>query len=486
MALREPLASRSSLAGKALEFERPGSSLRCKLQKKLGKGDRFRIGISYSGSGGRRGVVGFYWAKTKGGKPWINTSCQGPGAHSWWPCKASYYHPEDKPEHLYVNLDVPDGLYAVSNGRLLAREKRKDKGREVFRWQHDYPLETYAVTVNVAPYVVVEKELQLEGIEGKLPFIYYVLPENAEKAKLQFQQVPEMLKIFGKAFGPFPFPKSKFALVEVNFWGMEHSTAVAYGSSYPAWCKKTGSPDRYARRNRYFDYILIHESAHEWWGNAVSAANWGNFWVHEGFATYSEAVYVEFTQGREVADRYLATIKRIASGPGRLFRGKNKASGQAYSVLIYYKGAWVLNTLRHYVNDDAVWWKTLRDFNIQFRYKNAVTEDFRAILEKNTGRDWKQFFDEWFYGSGSPRLSGTVGVDGKKIVVSVDNRSRSEAGFHVPLDLAWKEGGREQKKRIMLEPGKNELAIDTARTPTDLRVVNLHRVLGRHKVEVDS
>src|SRR5204862_6726107 len=127
-------------------------------------------------------------------------------------------------------------------------------------------------------------------------------------AKLQFADVPKMLAVYEERFGPFPFPKSKYALVETTFWGMEHSTAVAYGSSFPAWCKKEGKPDPFASANRFFDYILVHESAHEWWGNAVSAKSWGHFWIHEGFATYAESVYVEETQGEAALARYFASI----------------------------------------------------------------------------------------------------------------------------------------------------------------------------------
>src|SRR5690606_22198386 len=160
---------------------------------------------------------------------------------------------------------------------------------QTFRYVHPYPLETYSVTLNAAPYVKVEAHLPIEGGgEAGVPFVYYVLPENAEKAALQFQDVPGMIDAFTRAFGPWPVPESKIGLVETNFWGMEHSSAVAYGSSYPAWCEQAGETDPYASRNRYFDYILVHEMAHEWWGNAVSATEWGHFWIHEGFGTYAE------------------------------------------------------------------------------------------------------------------------------------------------------------------------------------------------------
>lgn len=470
-----------------LAFQHEGDLLDCTLPAPLAKGAAFALTVRYHGS--PRALpdkfTGFHWAETADGRPWINTSCQGIGAHTWWPCKASFFHPDDKPERLRVDLEVPAGLYAVSNGRLVGVEERE--GSTLYRWQHDYPLETYTVTLNVAPYVVVEKELELAGIEEPVPFVYYVLPENAEKAAIQFEQVPELLAIFSDAFGPWPFPKSKFGLVETNFWGMEHSTAVAYGSSYPAWCEIAGARDPYAGRNRYFDYILVHEVAHEWWGNAVSAEHWGDFWLHEGFGTYAEGVYVERTQGREVADRYFAEQARgSTSGRGRLFRGEDVDSGEAYSGLIYSKGACVLNTLRHYVADDEAWWKALREFNLQHRYGNATTADFARVLEETTGEPWKRFFDEWYYGYGAPKLEGTVAVDGSRIVVTIENGATGATGFHVPLDLRWTEAGEERTARVMVPPGAFSDAIVCAAPPRDVEVVGLHRVLGKHAVRVES
>ena len=478
--------SRVLVDGAELGFVHADDTLMCMFPTPVAKGGRVAVRVDYSGSpkAGERDFSGFHWAKTEDGQPWINTSCQGPGAHSWWPCKASFYHPEDKPdEGITMSITAPAGLYAVSNGRLKGIGYLDDQKR-LFQWVHPYPLETYAVTLNVAPYVVVEDELVLEG-GVKVPWNYYVLPENAEKAALQFQQVPELLQVYEEAFGPWPFPESKFALVETNFWGMEHSTAVAYGSSYPAWCKANDAEDRYAGRHRFFDYILVHEVAHEWWGNAVSAAKWGHFWIHEGFGTYAEGVYVEKTQGRERADEYFRGNGRRIGKSSRLFRGDNVNSGEAYSGVIYSKGAAVLNTLRHYVDDDEVWWASLRGFNQRFRYGNASTEDFQAVLEEKTGKKWKRFFDEWFYGSGTPALKGTVLADGAKIVVEVANEARSDdTTFLVPLDLTWNESGEKRSTRLWLEPGNTTQVVECEGSVSDLAVAHLYRVLGPHDVTV--
>ncbi|MFT7487465.1 MAG: aminopeptidase N, partial [Candidatus Paceibacteria bacterium] len=446
------------------------------------------VRIHYRGQpkGGR--FDGFHWETTEDGAPWINTACQGLGAHYWYPCKASYFHPADKPERISMAITCPAKLMAVSNGRLVEEKrgapdwfKTKGKSFKTYFWRHDYPLETYAVTLNVAPYVHVEQQLEVPGLEKKLPFHYYVLPENAEKAALQFQQVPELLRIYSEAFGPYPFPDSKFALVETNFWGMEHSTAVAYGSSYPAWCKANGKKDRYAGRNRWFDYILIHEVAHEWWGNAVSAEHWGHFWIHEGLGTYAEGVYVEKTRDREAADRFFKEKgARIPGEKGMLYRGDHPESGDAYSGLVYSKGSCVMHTLRHYVDDDAAWWKTLADFNLAFRYKNATTEDFQAVLEDTTGREWKQFFDEWIYGEGTPAVTGSVSAKGKQILIELSNERGS---FHLPLDLVWTESGEEREQRVWIAPGTHSATIECSAKPKGVRVAHLDRLLGSHLIQ---
>lgn len=476
-------------AGKELSFEHAGDQVTCTLAEPLEVGAVFSLAVAYtrsqpaelrSGQRRRRGAV--LWAETPSGAPWVGTSCQGPGAHAWWPCKSNFFNPEDKPERLKVDLTVPADLYAVSNGTLAGTTDAGD-GWTKYSWEHNYPLETYTVTANIAPYVVVEKELELPGIDHPVSFIYYVLPENEVKAAVQFRDVPEMLRIYSEAFGPWPFPESKFALVETSFWGMEHSTAVAYGSTYPAWCAETGAKDRYAGRNRFFDYILIHESAHEWWGNAVSAEHWGHFWIHEGFGTYAEGVYVEMTQGRERADEYFAgQVKGSLNPRGSIYRGDDPESGAAYSGLIYSKGCSVLNTLRHYVDNDDVWWEALRTFNLRHRYGNATTEDFRAVVEELTGRSWERFFDEWIYGVGAPMVTGTVTVADGRVVVDVSCKGNGATSFQVPLDLAWREAGVERTRRIWLEPGAN--VVQWEGQPEDLRVAHLARVLGKHDVRV--
>ncbi|MAB79985.1 MAG: hypothetical protein CMJ89_11590 [Planctomycetes bacterium] len=473
--------------GTELAFQHREHALRIDLASPVPGGESFTVRIHYRGQPEGGDFDGFHWEKSPGGKPWISTACQGIGAHYWYPCKASFFHAEDKPERVSMAITCPADLYAVSNGRLVeVVEGGPDwfeggSGKwKTYRWRHDYPLETYAVTLNVGPYVVVEDELKLVGIDEPVSYSYYVLPGSVKKALIQFQQVPELLRVFSEAFGPYPFPESKFALVETSFWGMEHSTAVAYGSSYPAWCEANEVEDPFAKYNRWFDYILVHEVAHEWWGNAVSAEHWGHFWIHEGLGTYAEGVYVEALQGREAADRFFEEMgRRVPADRGRLYRGDHPDSSDAYSGLIYSKGACVMNTVRHYIDNDPTWWRTLKSFQAEFRYGNATTEDFRTALERETRRDWRRFFKEWFYGEGTPALNIRFFSNEEGTFAEVENL---RGDFYVPLDLVWTDR-RTRRVRFWVEPGVHLFQIPCAAPPSDLRVVWLERLLGEHEVE---
>jgi aminopeptidase N len=479
----EEVTQRSPLTGTDLKFTHEGDRIAATLSKPAAAGQELRIVVGYelTAAPNERGIR---FNKTPDGKPWIGTSCQVAGAHSWWPCKGENEHPEDKFDRLMMNVTVPRGLYAVANGKLLERVLEPGN-RETFRWRHDYPCHNYAVTLNVAPYVEVKSELTLPGLEKPVPFHYYVLPQDLEKAKLQFTDVQPMLAAFSEAFGPWPFPDSKFALVQTDFWGMEHSTAVAYGNSFPKWIQRNGGNDPWRARNVYFDYILIHEVAHEWWANAVSAKDWGHLWIHEGFGTYAEGVYVEKTMGRDTADTYFSTLRWRIDPNFTLFRGKGALPSQAFNNNVYYKGAWVLNTLRYFVNDDAAWWRSLREFNLRFRYKNAVTEDFQAVLEEITGKKWDRFFQEWFYGAGHPLLEGRVFVEGNKIVVDVESSTRDGRSFHLPLEVGWREGDQNKAQRFELRPGANRFEIACNAPPTAPRLLNTQRFLADVRVRVE-
>lgn len=478
------LDGRSKLETREVSFRHALDRLEVELPAALQEGETITLAIRYSGHPQVLDeFTGIHFERTESGQAWINTSVQNFGSHMWWPGKASRFNPEDKPERVFLNYTVPSGLVAVGNGKFTGKSSPRP-GWDSFHWDHPYALETYAISLNVGPFVIIESPLELSEGPSPVTSMIFVLPEDEEKARLQFSDLNYLIDTFAQYFGPWPFPEAKVGIVQTNFWGMEHSTAIAYGSSFPAWRKLHGKPDPWAFRNKYFDYILVHEMAHEWWGNSVSTADWGHFWIHEGFATYAESLFVEHTYGREKADEYLALTRSMIADDSRLFRGRDVDADKAYGSVIYLKGAWVLNTLRHYLDDDEIWFACLREFNLAHRNGNVLTEDFQRVLERLSERNWQQFFDEWFYGIGYPTLKGSISSLGRTIMVDVDNPIRHGTPFHVPLDVSWEESGIRMKKRVPLEPGPNAIRIGCAAPPSHIRIEHLERVLGKHEVVV--
>lgn len=468
----------------SLRVEREGDRLACALPAPLAEGETLSLTVRYAGHPRARDAFGgFHWRRAPGGEPWIGTSCQLPGAHLWWPCKASAFHPEDKPERVSVWITAPAGLTAVSNGRLDGVDELEGERRR-WRWEHPYPLPTYSVTLNVGPYVEVAGEIEVEGVREPVPWLYWVLPQSVPKAELQFEQVPRLLRAFGEAFGPYPFPRAKFGVVETSFWGMEHSSAIAYGSSFPEWCRANEVEDPWAARNRDFDYILVHETAHEWWGNAVTARDWGDFWLHEGLATYAEGVWIEHERGRDAADAWFAEQALQVLPLSTLARPRGASASEAYDPGLYVRGACVLHTWRHYVDDDERWWRALQLFQERHRYGNASTEDLRAAVAAATDRDWRRFVRQWIEGEGVPLLSGSVAATDDALLVEIQNAASGANGFHLPLDLRWRAGGEERTARLWLDEGAFNARLPTSGRPTDVEVLHLDRLLGRHGIQV--
>ena len=447
------------------EWKRDGDLISISLGKPLHMGERFQLLVAYSGKPGRvDDFNGFQWAKTPGsGQPWIATSCQTIGEQTWWPCKASFFHPEDKPDRVAINITVPDPLVAASNGRLIDVERAG--GLTTWRWRIDQPVPGYSIALAIAPYAVLESTVELPGLARPLPVRYYVLPEDEAKARVLFEQVPELLRFFSEKFGPYPFADSKFALAETPIWGMEHATLIAYGNSFPDAIRGSGVTDPFELRNKLYDYVLVHEIAHEWWGNAISARSWGDFWLHEGFATYSEALWVEHRYGPAKMLEFMAQKKAGMSDLATVYRPRHANAGAAYDTQMYDKGAWLLHMLRNRMGDEP-FFAVLRDFATDpaHRYGTTTSADFQVACEKRFGASLRSFFQPWLYGTRWPTYTvHQPKLEGNHATVAIECKNSGLFDYEMPLDLVACCGdGTTVEKRVTLVKGANSFTLDAA------------------------
>lgn len=370
---------------------------------------------------------GFVWKKDSNGKPWVGVACEGTGASLWWPCKD---HLGDEPDSMRIAVTAPMGLKAICNGNLRGV---RDINPEWSRWEWfvSYPINSYNVTVNIADYAHIHDTYT--NASGTHDLDYYVLAPNEAKAREQFKQVKPMLEVYERFFGEYPFWKDGYALVETSYLGMEHQGAIAYGNHYrPGY-------DGYDPLDLKFDYIVIHETGHEWWGNSVSCSDHAELWIHESFCTYGEAVYVEAMWDRATATRYLmsqrGSIVNQDAIVGPLGVNFNDWAGSD----MYYKGSWMLHTLRNAVNDDQLWWQTLRSFAIDFRLKNTNTNEIIAYFNQKLGKDYTWLFDEYLRHAKPPVLEYKLKKKGTTTEFTA-KWTTANAGFALPLTVFTKEG----------------------------------------------
>ena len=372
-----------------VNFKRDGNAIFIQFPKSLIKGENHQITISYFGK--PRAAVkppwdgGFSWTKDPEGNDWVTVSCEGLGASVWWPCKD---HPSDEPESMDIRIEAPKNLMAVANGNLVNRVENKENA--ISHWHVSYPINTYNVSLNIANYAHWKETLsQYNGQELNLD--YYVLKPNLNKARAHFQQSREMLLIFEKYFGPYPFPKDGYALVETDYWGMEHQSAVAYGNHY--------------KNNAFgFDFIIIHESAHEWFGNSISCSDHADLWIHEATGTYAEAVYLEEKSGKDMAQRYLNGQKNNIRYRYPIV-GPYGVNYQSPDSDMYFKGTWMFHTLRSIINNDELWFKTLKGFCETFYHKNTNTKEVVDYFDTQLHASIKEIMNFYLFQTDLPKLA---------------------------------------------------------------------------------
>jgi len=344
---------------------------------------------------------GFSWEQDPDGQPFVATSCQGLGASVWWPNKDHLY---DEVDSMDIRLTVPKALVGVSNGRLLGIETG-DRTR-TFRWYVHNPINNYGVNANLAHYTHFESSY--EGENGSLDLEYYVLPKNLKKAREQFKQVPAMLEAFEYWFGPYPFYEDSYKLVEVPYLGMEHQSSTTYGNGYQnGYLGHDLSGTGWGLK---FDFIIIHESGHEWFGNSITERDIADMWIHEGFAAYAENLFLDYYYGKEAsADYVIGTRSHIRNDrPIIGLYGVN----QSGSNDMYYKGANMLHTLRQLVDDDEKWRQILRGINRTFYHQTVSSRQIEDYMSEASGKDLKAFFDQYLRTTMIPvleyRLEGKV------------------------------------------------------------------------------
>ncbi len=334
---------------------------------------------------------GFVFTQDDSGKDWIGVAVQGTGASLWYPVKDSQ---SDEPDRgASIKVAVPNGLMNVSNGRFLGSEDLKN-GYTRWDWEVKNPINTYDITVNIADYVHLH-----DNYKG-LDLDYYVLRENEGKAKTHFEEVKPMMDCFQSKFGEYPFKDDGYKLVETSYLGMEHQSAIAYGNRYLKGYLGTDLSN--TGIGLTFDFITIHESCHEWFGNSITSKDIADMWIHEGFTQYSEIVFVECQLGYEKAMQYANGLRDNVQNDRPIigqYGVNNEGSGDMYP-----KGALLLNTLRHIINNDTKWWKLILDYSNTYRHKIIDTETVITFFNKESGMDLTKVFNQYLYYATIPRL----------------------------------------------------------------------------------
>ncbi len=372
--------------GQKLEHERLYNAVFVQFPEMLVKGKAGRISVYYHGTPIEAKNApwdgGFVWKQDAKGKPWVGVACEGTGASLWWPNKD---HLSDEPDSMRISCTVPKGLMCVSNGNLESKNLKGEVKEWV--WKVSYPINNYNVTLNIADYVHWE-QVNINPQKDLLDMDFYVLRENYLKSLEHFQIVGEMMNCFEQAFGPYPFYEDGYALVETPYAGMEHQGAIAYGNKYMKgyWGRYPGEMD--------FDYIIIHETGHEWWGNSVSMNDVADMWIHESFCTYSEAVFVECKYGYDKMLEYLLYQRNFINNKTPIY-GVYGLNHEGNGGDMYYKGSWMIHSFRNVLDNDSLFRSILKGIAQEFAFKTIDGEDIINYINNQAKYNYTPFFQQY-------------------------------------------------------------------------------------------
>ncbi|MCX8212334.1 MAG: M1 family metallopeptidase [Lewinella sp.] len=405
---------------------------------------------------------GFVWSLDHRDRTWVGVACEGTGASLWWPNKD---HLSDEPDSMLVSVTVPKRLFVASNGNLREEIELDNGYQKRYDWFVSYPINNYNISLGIGSYIHFDSTYV--AFDGEvLALDYYVLDYNEDKARKQFQQVNQMLAAYEHYFGKYPFWNDGYALIETPYLGMEHQSGIAYGNKF-----MRGYLGGLIPSDMDWDYIIIHETGHEYFGNSISVADHGEMWVHESFTTYMEALYVEYRYGEQDAQRYLGTQRRFIQNQSPILGPLGVNFDDFGGSDHYYKGAWVLHTLRYSLNDDALFFSMLRSFYQDNERSIVSTQQVIDYFSRYAKKDLNPFFDQYLRHPDVPVLE--VRKSGKQ----VEYRWRAQAkGFNMPVGiLIGKEPVRLQPTDKWQVMGKGfrsaDVSIDKSRFLVDLEVV---------------
>ncbi len=390
----------------------------------VNKGDNFTFRIDYEGRPleAKRPPWdgGFVWEKDKKGRPYVSVACEGDGAGLWWPLKD---HIADEPDDgATMTFTVPEELFCVSNGRLLDISSDIKNKKKSYTWSVNNPINNYNISVQLGHYVSVQDTINRNGVTDTLN--HYVLDYHEEVARNHFKQAKTVIRFFEKYFGDYQWWDDGYKLVEVSYLGMEHQSAVTYGNNWDNW---RGTRSWTSKYYGIVDGLLFHETAHEWWGNSVTAIDPAHMWIHEGMAVYSEAMFIEDQLGYNVMVDFLLDKRKGIKNKVPIVGPRNQnywAFGDSY-----IKGAWIMHTLRHVIDNDETWFNILKSFAVDNAKGHVSTEDFLNYVIHNTGYNYQIIFYQYFYTHKPPTLE--YYQDGTQFFYRWD----AVSGFNMPIDI---------------------------------------------------
>ena len=449
----------SELRAIGLKYERDSGAVFVDFPETLKAGRIYTIDFHYSGTPqtiGRFG--GFTFGKDPAGRPWIFTACEGEGASIWWPNKDQW---KDEVESMRLSVAVPNGLTDVSNGKFMGATDLHD-GYTQWNWLIQYPINNYNVSVNIGKYEHWSERL------NDLSLDFYALPEDLERAKKQFAQAKGMIEAFQHYFGEYPFKKDGYKLIQAPYSGMEHQSAVTYGNRFAnGYLERDWTGVGISPR---FDFIIIHESGHEWFGNSVTGADRSDMWIHEGWTTYLECLYVEYMYGKADGLKYTNGYQAKVQNQRPIIapRGVNATPPQDQ----YFKGALFINTLRSVIDDDRRWWMLIKNLYQHFKYQSIMTEDMIDYFNRETKRNLTPIFNQYLRHTAIPRLElkfdDTAGTVSYRWQVD-------EQGFEMPVRVGTRDNWQIIRPTTEWKTMKTSLKKDAFQVATDLYFVDVSK-----------